>query len=153
MACTFCDAPVPAGARYCPNCGTAMPPGYSAAPVHWKTSPAPLPGGETNSTAVLSLVFGIVAWTILPIIGAVVAVVTGHMARDQIREAGGSVGGWGLATAGLVLGYIQVIPLLIVTVVVLAGLALAGVATLGLFFSRGVVVLGVGTILIGLIGL
>jgi len=64
--------------------------------------------GPPNSTAaVVSLVFGILAWFLLPVIGPIVAVVAGHMARAEIRRSNGQVGGGGMAMAGLVLGYLQ----------------------------------------------
>ena len=59
-----------------------------------------------NSTmAVVSLISGILGWFVLPLIASLVAVVTGHMAKKEIRESGGRVGGDGLATAGLIMGY------------------------------------------------
>ncbi|TVS12789.1 MAG: DUF4190 domain-containing protein [Wenzhouxiangella sp.] len=62
---------------------------------------------ETSALAIVSLVFGILAWIALPLIGALIAIVTGHMARSQIRAAYGGLQGDGLAVAGLVLGYLQ----------------------------------------------
>lgn len=74
---------------------------------------------RTSSSAVVSLVFGIVAWLVLPVIGAVVAVVTGHIARSEIRRAPpGTVEGDGLAVAGLLLGYIQLILCLLALVAI-----------------------------------
>ncbi len=43
----------------------------------------------------------------LPLIGAVIAVITGHMARREIRDSLGALTGDGLALAGLILGYLQ----------------------------------------------
>lgn len=60
---------------------------------------------ETAPLAIVSLVFGILGWVVLPLIGAAIAVVTGHIARGQIRDARGELQGDGLAMAGLVLGY------------------------------------------------
>jgi hypothetical protein len=51
---------------------------------------------QTNTMAILSLVF---AFVFSPL-----GIVFGHMAKKQIRERG--EGGEGLATAGMVLGYI-----------------------------------------------
>lgn len=48
---------------------------------------------------------GIVGWVLIPIVGGIIAVITGHMAKKEIRESRGLLGGDGLATAGLVLGY------------------------------------------------
>jgi Domain of unknown function (DUF4190) len=54
------------------------------------------PAAQTNTMAILSLVFAFV----FPALG----IAFGHIARKQIRERG--EGGSGLATAGLILGYI-----------------------------------------------
>ncbi len=63
---------------------------------------------RTSGPAVVSLVFGIICWFALPFVGAIVAVVCGHLARGEIRRAPpGSIDGDGLALAGLVLGYIH----------------------------------------------
>ena len=68
----------------------------------------PLPPVQTTSTlAIISLISGIVSWFILPFIAAVAAVITGHMAKNEIRRSNGMLSGNGLATAGLVLGYVQ----------------------------------------------
>lgn len=71
----------------------------------------PLPTARTTSSlAVASLVLGVLAWCMLPFVGAVAAVVCGHLARSEIRHAPpGSVDGGGLAVAGLVLGYVQLV--------------------------------------------
>jgi hypothetical protein len=60
---------------------------------------------RTSATAILSLVFGILSWVALPFVGAIVAVVTGHVARAEIRRGGGAMDGDGMAVAGLVLGW------------------------------------------------
>jgi hypothetical protein len=72
-------------------------------------SPQVLPPmmAQTSTLAIVSLIAGIVSWVLVPFIGAVVAVITGHMAKKEIRQSAGSLTGDGLATAGLVLGYIQ----------------------------------------------
>lgn len=63
---------------------------------------------RTSGPAVISLVFGIICWFALPFVGAIVAVVCGHLARGEIRRAPpGSIDGDGLALAGMVLGYIN----------------------------------------------
>jgi hypothetical protein len=60
----------------------------------------------TSTTAIVSLVFGIICWVAIPFIGAIVAVICGHVARSEIRSAPpGSIEGEGMATAGLILGY------------------------------------------------
>lgn len=60
-----------------------------------------------NSTlAIISLVSGLLGWTVLPFIGSIVAIITGHLARSEIRRE--ALDGDGLAVAGLVLGYSMV---------------------------------------------
>src|SRR5689334_3257896 len=45
------------------------------------------------------------SWVIVPMVGALVAIICGHMARAQIRESNGTQGGDGMALAGIILGY------------------------------------------------
>lgn len=86
---------------------------------------------QTSSLAVTSLVSGILGWTLLPFIGTVVAIITGHMARNAIRQSSGQLEGDGLAVAGLVLGWVSAALLLLGVVVVFAFLGgLAWLATL-----------------------
>jgi len=65
----------------------------------------------TNTLAIVSLVFGILAWTVVPLVGAIVAIITGHMARGELRvsQPAGHETGDGLAVAGLVLGWLQLV--------------------------------------------
>jgi len=44
----------------------------------------------------------------LPVIAAIAAIITGHLAKKEIKESGGMIKGAGMATAGLILGYIQI---------------------------------------------
>ena len=80
---------------------------------------------RTSGPAVASLVFGVLTWVMLPFIGAVLAVVLGHVARGEIRRAApGSVQGDGMALAGLVLGYTHLaLVLLFLAVVAMIGWA------------------------------
>jgi hypothetical protein len=63
---------------------------------------------RTSSLAIVSLIFGILAYVFLPFVGALIAVICGHSARSEIRRAPpGSLNGDGLALAGLILDWIQ----------------------------------------------
>lgn len=79
------------------------------------------PAPPTNQMAIVSLIASIVGVTILPLIGSIVGVITGHSARRQIRETG--EGGEGMATAGIVVGWIGL------------GIAGIGVLMMVLFFA------------------
>jgi hypothetical protein len=63
---------------------------------------------QTSTLAIISLVSGILSWVVFPFIGALVAIVTGHMARNEIRNNYGMQGD-GLALVGLILGYLHII--------------------------------------------
>ena len=63
---------------------------------------------QTNTLAIVSLVAGIVGWTLLPMIASIVAIVTGHMARAEIRRNPDTQEGDGFALAGLIMGYAMV---------------------------------------------
>ncbi len=63
---------------------------------------------QNSSMAIVSLIAGILGITLFPFIGSIIALITGYMARKEIRESGGALAGDGLATGGLVLGWIGV---------------------------------------------
>ncbi|RPD85921.1 DUF4190 domain-containing protein [Luteimonas sp. 100069] len=69
---------------------------------------APLAVRRSSTLAVISLVAGILGWSALPVIGSIVAIVTGHLARAEIRRQPQTLEGDGLAIAGLTLGYTMV---------------------------------------------
>lgn len=65
----------------------------------------PLP---TSTLAIISLISGILGFTFFPLIAAIIAIVTGHLARQETRSTPPRAAGDGMATAGIVMGYIQV---------------------------------------------
>lgn len=64
--------------------------------------------GPNSTTAIISLIAGILGLSFIPVIGSIVALLTGYMAKNEIRQSAGSFSGEGLATAGIVLGWIGV---------------------------------------------
>ena len=94
---------------------------------------APAVGRQTSVLAIVSLVFGLLGWTLLPLVGSLVAVITGHLARAEVRRAPGAVDGDSLAIAGLVLGYSMM------------ALAIIGVLAAVLFFGGLVALLAVAS--------
>jgi hypothetical protein len=66
--------------------------------------PVPL---TTSGWSIFSLIAGILAWLGVFGLGGLAAVIAGHVAKNEIKNSAGRVGGNGLATAGLVLGYIN----------------------------------------------
>ena len=88
----------------------------SAMPVDAPAPPPPLARRGTNGFAVASLVLGLL-W--LYGVGSILALVFGYRARREIDAGGGAQGGRGLATAGVVLGWIGVALLALVVLVVI----------------------------------
>ena len=62
----------------------------------------------TSTLATVSLIAGILSFVMLPLIGAVVAIWTGYEARNATRSVPPRASGDGLATAGIVLGWVHV---------------------------------------------
>ena len=60
-----------------------------------------------SSLAIASLVCGLLTWSFVPFFGAIAAIITGHVAKKEIRESQGTLSGDGMALAGLILGYTQ----------------------------------------------
>jgi hypothetical protein len=60
---------------------------------------------QTSPLAIASMVCGMVALVLGPL--AILAIVFGHIARRQVRRTG--EGGRGMATAGLILGYMVLV--------------------------------------------
>ncbi len=88
--------------------------------------------GQTNTLAVVSLVTAIAA-PLGHFIGIggfaliITSIVTGHMARSQIRKTG--EGGAGLALAGLIISYVH-LAISVLVVILLFGLIIAWIALL-----------------------
>jgi hypothetical protein len=89
----------------------SQPPGAPPPPPPPAAFSPPAPGGArattTNGFAIASLVLGI-AQIFLCVIGGILALVFGYIARNQIDQSGGTQGGRGMAVAGIVLGWIGV---------------------------------------------
>lgn len=61
----------------------------------------------TEGTAVAALVCAILAWIVLPVVMAIVALVLARIAQDKIDESGGRYAGEGLITAAKIIAWIN----------------------------------------------
>jgi len=61
-----------------------------------------------SGLAIGSLVSSILGLTFVPLAGSIVGLVLGYMARKAIQESAGTVGGDGLAKAGVIIGWVGV---------------------------------------------
>ncbi|MCL2453779.1 MAG: DUF4190 domain-containing protein [Micrococcales bacterium] len=107
--------------------GYGQPPYAQQAVYYQQTVYAP--GPPSNGMAIASLIsslVGILVWGI----GAVVGVILGHIAMKQLRTSGEA--GKGMATAGLIIGYIQigfwVLALLVWLVIIVGFFGIVGTA-------------------------
>lgn len=105
-------------------------PPVAAPPVAAPPAAPAAPARQTSAMAIVSLVLGLLGWTLLPFLGSVGAVICGHMARAEIRRNPATMEGDGLAIAGLVLGW---------TLIVISVLSVLAVL---LFFGGLAVLLG-----------
>ena len=62
----------------------------------------------SSTLAIVSLISAILGFTFVPVVGTIVALVTGYMARNETRSVPPRASGDGLATAGIIMGWIQV---------------------------------------------
>jgi hypothetical protein len=126
MNCPYCTQIIPDDVVFCPKCGTQM---GSPLPGSAAYRP-PLPPDfrpPTSGKAVGSLVSGL--FFFLP--ASLLAVILGHLSLSEIRKGAGRLKGQGLATAGLVLGYlgIALIPfILIIAAIAIPNLLRAKIA-------------------------
>ena len=75
-----------------------------------------------DSQATLALVLGIISVFCCPILGPV-ALFIGNGSRQRVQAGGGTVGGGGLATAGMILGIIGTIFLVFGVISIVVGVA------------------------------
>ena len=135
MSTTPSDSPGPSPAN--PSGSPTQIAGQQVAP---STTVPHIPGGaiyspagtRTNTLAIVSLAAGIGSFFahIIPGLGgftvALIAVVTGYMARKQIKEAGEQ--GMGIATAGMIIGIAHLALIILVVIVVLFAIFALGIA-------------------------
>ncbi len=74
-----------------------------------------------STLAIISLVAGFTGWTIFPVVGAIVAIITGHLALNEIRDSEGQLSGNGLATFGLVFGYACLASIALIVLALISG--------------------------------
>lgn len=82
----------------------------------------PLLNPPPSGLAITSLVCGILSVTLLPLLTSIPAIVCGHVAQARIKRAAGTIGGGGMAFAGMLIGYLS-FALMIPVIAILAGIA------------------------------
>lgn len=87
----------------------------------------------TSTMAIVSLIAGIGGFSFLPVIGTIVALITGYSARSETRAVPPKASGDGLATAGIIMGWVQV------------GLFILGVCLVIIFFGFFASLIGISS--------
>jgi uncharacterized protein DUF4190 len=120
------------------------PPGGSPPPAggtQIQTGGYAASGPQTNSLAVVSFVASIASFFahVIPVFGgtvvAVVAIVTGFIARGQIRRTG-EQGMW-MANAGIIIGFVHLAGLFILLLIFLFLIFVLGIALFGIAAHNG----------------
>jgi type IV pilus assembly protein PilA len=137
MFCRNCGTTNPDSGQFCSKCGSPLTAAAAARPTTGPgavgggsfATPPPLVGSPpTSGKAIASLICGIFT-VFFP--ASIAAIILGHISLSEIRRSAGRLGGRGLATTGLVLGYlgIVIIPfIMIVAAIAIPNLLRARVA-------------------------
>lgn len=145
MRCASCGGEVPEGASFCPNCGVrlegrpapgTLPEGLPAGSPSsgYVQPPAAVVPAQTDGGAVAALVIGIASFFVCPLVGGIVAIVLGRSSERRIAASRGALTGEGLARAGVILGWINVV--LGVLLLIIWAALISILAGLGRDFSR-----------------
>lgn len=95
-------------------------------PHHPPRRPQALPENKPSQMAWAALFCGVGAWTLLPALAAISAVICGHIERGKIQRGEAPSAGLTVATVGMVLGYVQLAGLLLGVFVLIAFFGLMG---------------------------
>ena len=94
----------------------------------WVAAPAP----SLSGWALTSMICGIFALVITQPITAILAIIFGYMALNEVKKSGGQVDGHGMAVAGIVMGFIG-LALCVVIIAIYVIYFVVIVSTLGPF--------------------
>lgn len=62
----------------------------------------------SSTLAMVSMIAALLGFTLFPVIGGIVAIIIGYMARKETRSIPPTASGDGMATAGIIMGWIQI---------------------------------------------
>jgi len=112
--CPQCGSGNKDGAPICAGCGHALPTAEKASSKETASplaSHLPRAPSKLSFLAILSFIlgFGSLAIYAVGFVFAIPGVICGHMALKRIKSSGGALRGRGLATGGLVTGYLEIL--------------------------------------------
>ncbi|MDP9264420.1 MAG: DUF4190 domain-containing protein [Acidobacteriota bacterium] len=119
MYCSQCGQQNAAESSACSNCGqplmTPPPAAPQSSPVVVAPAPAPSGAVPTDGKAIASLVLGLLGVVIC--VAGIPAIILGHISRSNIQKSNGRLKGEGMATAGMVLGYLTVVAIPFIAII------------------------------------
>jgi len=92
-----------------PQVTSGHSPRTSGAATHARLATSYRAEPGTSGLAIASMALGIASWFGFSLLASIPAIITGHMARRQIRDSDGIVEGGGLALVGLIAAYANAI--------------------------------------------
>ncbi len=116
MFCNQCGKENPDNVLSCVHCGGPLAPvqptyaGQQSGPYGMPQYGVPTPptAPETSGKATASMVCGILSLVCFGFLTGIPAVILGHISKSEIKNSAGRLKGDGMATAGLILGYISI---------------------------------------------
>jgi hypothetical protein len=119
MDCSRCGKEIGPNDAFCRNCGAGL--GEKAPPPLMPPQASPPPPTtslpKTSGLAIAALILSIFSFMCLPILGAALAIVFGLLARGEIKRSQGKLGGRGMALAGIILGFANMVILFILAAI------------------------------------
>jgi len=124
MNCPKCGNAAAPGAAFCAVCGSnftgpGVPPPMMAPPAYGYQQPMMMGPQRTSGLAIAGFVLSLVACGILGLIFSI-------MGKNEIQRSNGTVGGGGLATAGMVISIIRLVLEVIYLIVIIAAISSSG---------------------------
>jgi len=97
--CTSCGVENPYEAKFCKKCGNNL----DMINTTTNNNEEKQAIRKTSKKAIASLIFSLL---VLYGIGSILAIFFGHSARTDIKNSNNKLSGYGIATAGMIIGYI-----------------------------------------------
>ncbi len=117
MQCEHCGNQPAAGDKFCRQCGAPLGEGQEATILSPTPSTEPSVTSEISGWAVASLILGVASIMVLPLVGSVLAIAFGIMAKSEIKKEKDKLSGSRVASAGIIMGSLGLVLLVIALII------------------------------------